>query len=211
MRPVTEDMAERLSARTTNLCLCWRFERRDGQVFGATDHDRALVIEGVTYEPAKGLAAARLNASAGLAPSQAAIDGAFDAGFLDAGSLAAGVWDGARVDVWRIDWTDPNQRWWIWAGRLSDVTLQGEAFHAELVSLKADLERPVGRVYGRTCDAQLGDARCRADLSDAGPNPTCDKRFATCSATYDNAVNFRGFPHMPGPDAVLAGPGAARS
>ena len=32
----------------------------------------------------------------------------------------------------------------------------------------------------------------------------CDKRFATCQARFANAVNFRGFPHMPGNDYVLA-------
>ena len=32
----------------------------------------------------------------------------------------------------------------------------------------------------------------------------CDKRFATCQAKFANAINFRGFPHMPGNDYVLA-------
>jgi uncharacterized phage protein (TIGR02218 family) len=32
----------------------------------------------------------------------------------------------------------------------------------------------------------------------------CDKRLVTCRAKFANAVNFRGFPHMPGPDYVLA-------
>tara|TARA_R110002020_G_scaffold15617_3_gene56008 strand:+ start:3250 stop:4131 length:882 start_codon:yes stop_codon:yes gene_type:complete len=31
----------------------------------------------------------------------------------------------------------------------------------------------------------------------------CDKRFATCADRFANAVNFRGFPHMPGNDAAL--------
>ena len=31
----------------------------------------------------------------------------------------------------------------------------------------------------------------------------CDKLFATCQAKFDNAVNFRGFPHMPGNDFAL--------
>lgn len=31
----------------------------------------------------------------------------------------------------------------------------------------------------------------------------CDKRMATCSAKFANIVNFRGFPHIPGQDAVL--------
>jgi uncharacterized phage protein (TIGR02218 family) len=31
----------------------------------------------------------------------------------------------------------------------------------------------------------------------------CDKRFVTCQAKFANAVNFRGFPHIPGQDAVI--------
>jgi uncharacterized phage protein (TIGR02218 family) len=31
----------------------------------------------------------------------------------------------------------------------------------------------------------------------------CDKRIATCGAKFANVVNFRGFPHIPGQDAVL--------
>lgn len=30
----------------------------------------------------------------------------------------------------------------------------------------------------------------------------CDKRFDTCRAKFSNAINFRGFPHMPGDDFV---------
>lgn len=31
----------------------------------------------------------------------------------------------------------------------------------------------------------------------------CDKSFATCGAKFGNAVNFRGFPHIPTPDFIL--------
>ncbi|MBL6854436.1 MAG: phage BR0599 family protein, partial [Alphaproteobacteria bacterium] len=34
----------------------------------------------------------------------------------------------------------------------------------------------------------------------------CDKQFATCKSKFVNGINFRGFPYMPGNDAVLAGP-----
>jgi uncharacterized phage protein (TIGR02218 family) len=36
----------------------------------------------------------------------------------------------------------------------------------------------------------------------------CDRRFATCKARFDNAINFRGFPHVPGSDFVLRYPRA---
>ena len=44
----------------------------------------------------------------------------------------------------------------------------------------------------------LGDAF----LTSAG----CDKQFATCAAKFSNGMNFRGFPHMPGEEAVLRYP-----
>lgn len=34
----------------------------------------------------------------------------------------------------------------------------------------------------------------------------CDKRFATCRERFANAVNFRGFPHIPGNDFVFSYP-----
>jgi uncharacterized phage protein (TIGR02218 family) len=32
----------------------------------------------------------------------------------------------------------------------------------------------------------------------------CDKQFSTCKAKFNNALNFRGYPHMPGSDFVLS-------
>ena len=34
----------------------------------------------------------------------------------------------------------------------------------------------------------------------------CDKRFATCLNRFNNAVNFRGFPQIPGNDFVISYP-----
>ena len=35
-------------------------------------------------------------------------------------------------------------------------------------------------------------------------NAGCDKQFATCKSKFANQINFRGFPHMPGSDFVMA-------
>ena len=32
----------------------------------------------------------------------------------------------------------------------------------------------------------------------------CDKQFPTCKAKFANTANFRGFPYMPGNDAVIS-------
>jgi uncharacterized phage protein (TIGR02218 family) len=36
----------------------------------------------------------------------------------------------------------------------------------------------------------------------------CDKRFSTCRDRFENIVNFRGFPQMPGNDFALSYPTA---
>ncbi len=283
MREIGEAFAARLAADETTLCACWRFERRDGVVFGATDHDREIVFGDLVHSPQAGLAGATFESSGSLAPGHAAAKGALSLEFITEADLDAGLWDGARVDVWRIDWRAPEHRVRIWSGRFSEITRLGSAFTAELVSLKANLEQHIGRVYARDCDADVGDARCGIDLDDpafrvegvvegvtgakrfaasaveafgsgwstggvltwtSGANAGsiarvaqhlgvelelasiarfaieagdgfavtagCDKRFTTCGAKFGNRINFRGFPHMPGPEAVLAGPAAGR-
>jgi uncharacterized phage protein (TIGR02218 family) len=39
----------------------------------------------------------------------------------------------------------------------------------------------------------------------------CDKRLTTCRNRFANTINFRGFPHMPGNDAVQSGPVAGEA
>lgn len=34
----------------------------------------------------------------------------------------------------------------------------------------------------------------------------CDRRFSTCKSKYQNQINFRGFPHIPGNDFILKYP-----
>src|SRR5690349_19356739 len=108
MRQVSEAFAARLAADGTTLCACWKFTRADSAVFGATDHDAPVVYDGVTYEPASGLGGATFESSAGLAPGRVAANGAISAEFITEAELEAGLWDGARVDVWRVDWAAPE-------------------------------------------------------------------------------------------------------
>ncbi|AZN72675.1 DUF2163 domain-containing protein [Georhizobium profundi] len=47
---------------------------------------------------------------------------------------------------------------------LGEVSRAGQAFRAELRSMAQQLDAVRGRVYGRRCDANLGDHRCRVTL-----------------------------------------------
>lgn len=71
------------------------------------------------------------------------------------------------------------------AGRITEVLAHGPDGSIATLTL---LEAPVRAV-----------AEGDGFIARAG----CDKRIATCSAKFANTANFRGFPNIPGQDAVL--------
>jgi uncharacterized phage protein (TIGR02218 family) len=164
-------------------------------------------------------------------------------------------------------------------GSLGEVQRGRTGFQAEVRGLAHILNQPVGRAFGYSCDADLGDARCTvmlaaftgtgivASVADnrrltvagiesyadgwftngkliftSGANEGramevkrhgvsslgvsielwqpmsetiavsdafsitagCDKLFKTCKTKFNNAANFRGFPYMPGNDAIVS-------
>ncbi|MFN4225321.1 MAG: DUF2163 domain-containing protein [Hyphomonas sp.] len=205
MQPVSDEFAEALKSGATTTCLCWTLTRADGFVLRMTEHDRALTVDGHVYDPDGQIEGLQFSRSRSLAPGPAEARGALAHAAITEADLDAGLWDGAQIDVIRADWQTPEHFVKVWSGRMTRLRRNGSAFEAELVSQKADLERPVGRVYARRCDAVLGDARCGVDR-EGFPGLACDHRFETCRDVFGNTVNFRGFPHLPGTDVLVAGP-----
>jgi uncharacterized phage protein (TIGR02218 family) len=104
----------------------------------------------------------------GLAVDNAEVAGALsDAGIREA-DIRAGRFDGAEVRLWLVNWADVGQRMLRFRGSLGEVVQQDGAFRAELRGLTEALNRPMGRIIQPGCDAVLGDARCRVDLT--GPD-----------------------------------------
>jgi uncharacterized phage protein (TIGR02218 family) len=282
MRDLDAGLAAALAGGVTTHARCFVVRRRDGAVFGFTDHDRDLDLDGVACRAGTGVTASEASATLGLAPGGAEVAGALAAAALTEADLAAGLWDGARIETWAVDWRAPGKRALLDVAMLGEVRRADTAFVAELRALTAVLDEPRGRVYSARCDADLGDARCGVDLAGPGfrvagtvettdgsarlvaavlagwpdgffsggrlsftsganaglvaearlhrglgaagevflwapaPSPIaagdaftltagCDRSFATCRAKFANALNFRGFPHLPGNDRLARG------
>lgn len=207
MRTVPADLVARIESGAATLCHVWRLTRLDGVVSGFTDHDRDLLHDGLVCRAGEGWTGGAAGAGLGAGDAGAMVAaGALTADGLDPADLDAGLYDGARVDCRRVDWSAPHLFVPLWTARISRVRRDGEAFTADLEGPLAQLERVAGRSYGRLCDANLGDDRCgvAADHPDRGAG--CDKRFETCSARFDNTLNFRGFPAIPGNDFLSRWP-----
>ena len=209
MRDIPDEMAARIESGAARLCHVWRLERSDGTALGFTDHDRDLTLDGLVCRAGSGWTAGAVESAVGLTAGAASAAGALDDDMITEADVAAGLYDGATVELWRADWAEPTTRVRLWRATLTRIRHAAGAFVAELEGPLAKLEPVVGRTYGRMCDARLGDARCGVA---APAGRTCDKRWETCVGTFGNGANFRGFPDVPGDDFLTAWPaGSARN
>ncbi|NVK33685.1 MAG: DUF2163 domain-containing protein [Rhodobacteraceae bacterium] len=176
MKQLPEGLANHLAGHVTTLAKCWLVTRADGAVIGFTDHDRSIEVEGVSCQPENALEVSSLVSATGFATGGGDVRGALSSTELEPASISAsglsdddleaGLWDGARVAMYLVNWQDPGQYLLVRRARIGEVSRAGEAFQAELRGLGHLLDVRQGRVFSRNCDADLGDTRCQLDLED---------------------------------------------
>jgi uncharacterized phage protein (TIGR02218 family) len=179
MRTVPAGLQAHLDGEATTLCNAWRVVRRDGVVLGFTDHDRDLDVDGLTYLAASGFEASETEDGNSLSAEGGDVSGGFSADAITAEDLSAGRYDGAKVEVFLVNWQATGQRLLLRTAELGEVRREGGLFRAELRRLTHTLDQVKGRIYGRQCDAVLGAARC-------GVNLAAYRATATVSAVTDD-------------------------
>jgi uncharacterized phage protein (TIGR02218 family) len=281
LRNVPAGLAAHLATGATTLCTCWRISRLDGVVLGFTDHDENLTFDGTLFRAGTGFEGTEIESRFGLAATGSELHGALSDDSISENDLISGKYDAARVELFLVDWSNVENRLLQRCGDIGEVRREGAAFAVEIRGLAHQLDQESGRIFAGSCDADLGDTRCKIDLDDdafraegaitsitgaalfvasgldefeddwftrgklvwsAGaneglaveikahrneggvislslwqtpPNPLaigdtfsvtagCDKRFETCCAKFENALNFRGFPHLPGNDFIVS-------
>lgn len=284
MKLIPTELQTHLDSGATTLANCWKVTRRDGSVYGFTDHDNPLSFDGCTYEAASGFIGSESLNRLGLSVDTMEVHAALNSEAITEAELSNGLYDNAEVELYLVNWADTSQRLLLKTGNIGEVRRGELAFMAEIRGLAHHLQQPEGRVYQSPCDAVLGDTRCGVDLNspqytatatvasplengrftatglvsypsnwfregrltwltgtnanavmevrahkleesgiaelllwrqpalppEAGETFTiqagCDLKFATCREKFTNSSNFRGFPHIPGNDFLIASP-----
>jgi uncharacterized phage protein (TIGR02218 family) len=163
-----EAFAEHLAGEATTVCQCWKLTRKDGVVSAFTDHDLPLTVDGVACKPGLGFVASEARSSLGLGVDTVDVEGALSSADLSEDDIEAGLFDGATVETYLVNWAEPAQFARIRKAVIGKITMSDGRFVAELQSMAQSLDQPNGRTVRRVCDAELGDARCRFDLGQAG-------------------------------------------
>ncbi|NWH09204.1 MAG: DUF2163 domain-containing protein [Alphaproteobacteria bacterium] len=163
MKHIPEGLKAHLESGATTLCHCWKLTRKDGVLMGFTDHDQPLAIDGLVFEAASGFTATAMESGLGLSIDNQDVAGALCASGLGAQDLAAGLYDEASVEIYRVNWRNVDERLLLRKATLGEVRHGPTGFTAELRGLAHRLNQAVGRLYQYGCDAELGDARCKVD------------------------------------------------
>lgn len=168
MSKLSQDLTNHLASGATSLATCWILKRSDGVLLGFTDHDTALALKGILCEPASGMTGSELRQSDGFARDDQDIAGILSSEKISEADIAAGRYDGAKVETWLVNWQDLSQSHLLRTGHLGDITRNDQTFQAEIRGLTAAMEQERGRLFQFGCDAELGDGRCQLDVSQPG-------------------------------------------
>lgn len=127
---------------------------KNGQVFAFTDSDKDLLVDGLNYVPAPGLASVRYTATSNVEISNQEIGAAMvDVPEED---LIGGVFDSATIEASWCSWFDPSLgKVLVFSGTLGEVSWDERGFMADIVSYVKALERNIGWTYTSSCRHEL--------------------------------------------------------
>jgi uncharacterized phage protein (TIGR02218 family) len=170
-----------LDGTVTDLQVCWMVTRRDDVVIRGTEWDRDLILTTGTYAGTylsrAGITGSDIRSTSDLSVDNLEVIGALGSPATDTSSLylldvtaadiEAGLLDNAEAVTFLVNAGDPDlyQRV-LRSGWIGNSTREAEGkYTTELRGLTQALSQGIVRTYSVACDAELGDARCKVDLT----------------------------------------------
>lgn len=164
-RSASANLKTHLAGNATTLAYCWHIVRTDATELFFTSHDEPIIYSGDTYTPSGAFSPSAVQATDDLSVDNLEVLGVLDSAQITESDLRTGKYTGATVSVFIVNYSDLTQgQLWIAHGTLGAVSIQGSSYTVELRTLTQQLQQTTGRRMMRTCDANLGDARCGVSL-----------------------------------------------
>jgi uncharacterized phage protein (TIGR02218 family) len=166
MRNISPQLEAHFGSGLTTLATCWRLTRQDTTELGFTDHDRALVIDSLEYDSIAGFTPTTVESKSNMSVDNLDLEGQTFPSKITESDLLAGLYDYAEIEIFMVNYEDLSQgKLVVKRGRLGEVTLNAQMFHAEVRGLTQHLSQAIGEVYSPSCRAVLGDSRCKVALA----------------------------------------------
>lgn len=175
-----------LDSTVTDLHVCWKVVRRDSVEILGTEADIDIEITTGDYTglylARAGITGSDIRSTSDLSVDNLEVTGALSDNTggdssssssaltlldLNAADIEAGLLDNAEAVTFLVNRLNPNlYQHVLRSGWLGNVTRTAEGqYKTELRGLTQALSQGIVRTYGVGCDAELGDARCKVDMT----------------------------------------------
>ena len=146
---------------------CVRIECLNGLTVRLTAYPYDLTMSnGSVYKTDYGYEPTAFAASAAFSPSAMDLEGIVAVGGVTRDALSSGVFDNARVKIFKCNFLSPVEDYDpIAAGFFGKTTLQDDHYRIEGMSLVDALNQSVGKVYQAACSRTFGDSGCTKSLA----------------------------------------------
>lgn len=157
MKTISIALDGHVALPSTTLATLWKITRRDGEVFGFTDHDSNIRFQGLLYKAKTGFESSEIQTSGRLNVDNLDVETYFDDEAILEVDVVAGLWDKARIDVYRVNYRDLSQgAYQQRTGETGQFTYDGQRFTTELRGLMQYLANTIGDSYGANCPFVFG-------------------------------------------------------
>jgi uncharacterized phage protein (TIGR02218 family) len=198
-RNLTADMIAHLAGEELTLAVCTRLERLDGTIMGFTSHDKDLTVSAVVYEAGSAVDATAIRNQIGSGVDNLELMGMLDSGAITEEDLRAGLYDGALIEVFLVNWSDLTDGTIVLLkGTIGEITYANGHYVAQVRSLMQRLNQQIGELTSPSCRVKaLGDTRCKLNLASftfagklVAASPAPSRRSMTFASTAQASDYF---------------------
>lgn len=171
----------------TSMAYAILIQRDDGELFGFTGHDSALVLDispwdseswdlaaetAFEFDAAQGLNVSSIVTTAGFNVDNLDLTTLDDGSLFDRDDVQAGRWRNAKFRIFRYRWdvatTIEDDIETVIVGTFGEITMGDSTLRIELRGIAQRLQQTVGIVSQQTCRARYGEqglGKCNKDVS----------------------------------------------
>lgn len=160
---ITTSLLTDIQKGVTTMATLIEFRRRDTKTIRLTNHDRDITFEGNVYRHDIPFSLASIATNSDLSVDNTELSLFCDGTLLNKTHFRIGLYNYAEVTIRQVDFTSPSDGSVImrkgWFGEI--VTNEHDVVKITIAGLLKLLDFTVGHTYQPSCDADLGDRRCK--------------------------------------------------
>lgn len=166
---------------------------QNASVMGFSSFDRDLIYLGTTYEAGNSLSLTSIVSTLGLDVDNCEVKGILQSTRMTDADIQAGLYDGAIVEIYQVNWTDLTMGH-VYLGKylVGEITTTDGQHQTQLNDYaKQKMQQQIGEVTSRTCRVQQwGDARCKMVATATDPNTGQPYQRAATVGTVTDSVTL---------------------